>query len=859
MKLDTHREPSESKPRCMNKRLLAFLVIFLGVWQCFGATQVMFKSQDWGGGVQTRPIKLTPQYQYTTDGTNIYYGVPVTIQWTNGNGIVTNALNPNNYTVTASGINGNFVLGVPFTNVVVDAITLTSNLMVFTNWANSSGASLTQVSNIVNALAILNSFGHGTNVNLAGNTTNAGPIYLQVNGAGNNWKITDDGAGMGFQKDATNTFLIGSDGQLHGDGGGLYNVPGSTFNANQFGANASGTNIKSGVMLTNPIISGKLSVSNDVAGRIDIGLASLDILGPVGGTNVHAGNDGIISLQPITYNNVLVQPGQFATFDANKRIVGTNDGTGLTGLILQTNGTGYSNTLYSANLPTLPLIYFVTFDNAIDGQVHAYASPDGEHVLPAGADPLVTVNTTAAHLAVRDPRIYNRSNVWYMFTGYQYTGDNHFRVFSTTNFPYGWTSNQVITAYTSGTTWDPTPFYDPADGQLHLIFSQSANGVTGFQQYEIHLTNQNDMKSWSSATKLSGTIWTNSIGPCPVYWNGTYYLFAKQEDQVTVSNRYTYLASAPALLGPYTIIRSNNWMGMGYGYEGFSIIPYGNNMRGYIDDNGAATGAVFTECPMSTFPTGTWSSAVTIKGTSYGFANPGAVILTNAVDQINVMRAATFGNNQSKSPFDLWHYPNFDYCVAANLTPAAGNSTTRAAWNTMSLVVTNNYGMEIFMDYAGANTPTWYFITYAKGTGSYSINPANITSAGFNGTFNGIVAGSTVSASGAMTASTTLAVTKGITATSGISSASKNLLAPTAITVGASPFILTNNATSGLPGTNNIFVFIDGAGVTGTVGVNGTTIYSALSGANATIPLQPNETVTVTYTIGTPVMKWKPF
>jgi hypothetical protein len=94
---------------------------------------------------------------------------------------------------------------------------------------------------------------------------------------------------------------------------------------------------------------------------------------------------------------------------------------------------------------------------------------------------------------------------------------------------------------------------------------------------------------------------------------------------------------------------------------------------------------------------------------------------------------------------------------------------------------------------------------------------------------------------------------------SGVASSSKNLLAPTAITVGSTPFIFTNSVTSGVPGTNNIYVFIDGAGVTGTVGVNGTTIFSALVGANVTIPLQPNETVTVTYSVGTPVMKWKPF
>jgi hypothetical protein len=194
MKLDTHREPSESKPRCMNKRLLAFLVIFLGVWQCFGATQVMFKSQDWGGSVQTRPIKLTPQYQYTTDGTNIYYGVPVTIQWTNSNGIVTNALNPNNYTVTASGINGNFVLGVPFTNVVVDAITLTSNLMVFTNWVNGGGGGGISVArgtnifivtngSVVTISSTINTNAFNTNAVLLVATNNAIP---KINGIGTN-------------------------------------------------------------------------------------------------------------------------------------------------------------------------------------------------------------------------------------------------------------------------------------------------------------------------------------------------------------------------------------------------------------------------------------------------------------------------------------------------------------------------------------------------------------------------------------------------------------------------------------------------------------------------------------------------
>ena len=101
---------------------------------------------------------------------------------------------------------------------------------------------------------------------------------------------------------------------------------------------------------------------------------------------------------------------------------------------------------------------------------------------------------------------------------------------------------------------------------------------------------------------------------------------------------------------------------------------------------------------------------------------------------------------------------------------------------------------------------------------------------------------------GSITASNT------ITATNGFVSLSCNLLAPVAISVTGSPFNFTNSFS-----TNNIYVFVDGSGVTGSVALNGTTIFSALVGADATIPLQPQEYVTVTYSVGTPVMKWKPF
>lgn len=93
-----------------------------------------------------------------------------------------------------------------------------------------------------------------------------------------------------------------------------------------------------------------------------------------------------------------------------------------------------------------------------------------------------------------------------------------------------------------------------------------------------------------------------------------------------------------------------------------------------------------------------------------------------------------------------------------------------------------------------------------------------------------------------------------ISANVGFASFASNTLAPSSITFPASNANWTN--TFG----KNIFVFIDNAGVTGTViKINGTQIASTLMTTGvATIPLQPNEFFSETYTIGTPTATWKP-
>jgi hypothetical protein len=87
--------------------------------------------------------------------------------------------------------------------------------------------------------------------------------------------------------------------------------------------------------------------------------------------------------------------------------------------------------------------------------------------------------------------------------------------------------------------------------------------------------------------------------------------------------------------------------------------------------------------------------------------------------------------------------------------------------------------------------------------------------------------------------------------TGGISTTSSNLLAVQTISVGGSPFSWTNTTTL------NVNVFIGGA-TTSSLALNGTTIFGTLSVGTATVPLQPNEYFTLTYT-GSPTALYKPW
>lgn len=95
-----------------------------------------------------------------------------------------------------------------------------------------------------------------------------------------------------------------------------------------------------------------------------------------------------------------------------------------------------------------------------------------------------------------------------------------------------------------------------------------------------------------------------------------------------------------------------------------------------------------------------------------------------------------------------------------------------------------------------------------------------------------------------------LDVTGDIRSSLGFASYRSNLLAAATVAVGASPFSFTN--TIGV----DIDVYVDGISVTGTQGINGGTVYNSI-GQNH-IRLHPLDYTTLTYTLGSPTMTWRP-
>lgn len=240
--------------------------------------------------------------------------------------------------------------------------------------------------------------------------------------------------------------------------------------------------------------------------------------------------------------------------------------------------------------PTTPRFIFSTFRGSTQQELYMATSFDGRRFEILTGAP---VYTSPAGDRLRDPSIIKLGDAWYVChtAGPSLGNVAYFRILRSVDL-VNWTKvTDVSTASVPNTnyTWAPEWFQDD-DGSVHIIVGMSPYKSREFVMYEMHPTNA-DMTSWSEPQKLAGPAFPTFIhqpNPSLPQYVGAYdahIIKRAGEYYITYFDVPTSLmlaAKASALLGPYTLHKTGNWLGIGTYKEGGTMVPLGGtNWRFY--------------------------------------------------------------------------------------------------------------------------------------------------------------------------------------------------------------------------------------------------------------------------------------
>lgn len=161
-----------------------------------------------------------------------------------------------------------------------------------------------------------------------------------------------------------------------------------------------------------------------------------------------------------------------------------------------------------------------------------------------------------------------------------------------------WTTvdcSSVLSGATSPRVWGPTPFIDPATGNLYLLPAISKTGGldTGFGTY--YLTpNDNTLSSWSVPSLVGGVaaLVANTINAWIRLNGSTYEFWVKDE---TAKTNVVLTSPTGPVSGYNALLRTMTAWGINQ-YEGVYVVPLGGaNVRGYADAYTAGTGFAYAD------------------------------------------------------------------------------------------------------------------------------------------------------------------------------------------------------------------------------------------------------------------------
>lgn len=174
---------------------------------------------------------------------------------------------------------------------------------------------------------------------------------------------------------------------------------------------------------------------------------------------------------------------------------------------------------------------------------------------------------------------------------------------------YSWVADVDCSSISGSTsnarTWAPEWFVDDTAPQgVRVFVAISSTGDPGnFQLYETHPTNA-AFTTWSALVQVTGTgLPAAMIDPYMVKIGSTYYLWYKNETTLFIE-----VMSSTSLTSGYTVLYSGNWMGIGSGVEGASVIQIGGIWYLYCDDTNGIKYTTQTTGDWTTGGSTTWGA-----------------------------------------------------------------------------------------------------------------------------------------------------------------------------------------------------------------------------------------------------------
>jgi len=300
-----------------------------------------------------------------------------------------------------------------------------------------------------------------------------------------------------------------------------------------------------------------------------------------------AGKGGAVTLTPVD-----VGLGNVANVDATNAsnltsgtVPSARGGAGAVNGMLKADGNGMVSQAVAGKdylSPSLPnAIYLAATWFSNETKLRLAVSGDGTHWSFIGGAALYSGPTNVC----RDTSIRRLSdgNWWIIYCG-QNSGGGSLAYVAKSADLLNWSYVSVVDFSAIGNvtdTYGPQWFQDPNDSSytgLHAFAAISTAGTGGagpFQIYESHPLDAT-LTRWSAPVQITGTnLPANIIDPAIYKIGATYYFWYKRQDS---NIGYIELATSASLTSGYTVSsqQTNNWLGIGTGMEGPSLLDIGN-------------------------------------------------------------------------------------------------------------------------------------------------------------------------------------------------------------------------------------------------------------------------------------------